>query len=114
MKIVSTREFRNGAKTYFELAEKERVAVKRGKKFVNLIVTSEPDSQFFSEEWVKEFLAIPEEYRCNPFDISASGDLYWADKRNIEQIKERIGSVSTNDAVKISSADNLKSLLDSL
>jgi len=114
MKIVSTREFRNGAKTYFELAEKERVAVKRGNKFVNLIVTNEPDSQFFSEQWVKEFLAIPAEYRCNPFDISPSGDLHWADKRNIEKVKERLKGASTDDVVNIKSTDALKSLLDSL
>lgn len=114
MKIVSTREFRNGTKTYFELAEKERVAVKRGSKFVNLIVTNEPDSQFFSEQWVKEFLDIPTEYRCNPFDLSSNGDLYWADKRNIDQVKERLNGDRADDAVSITSTDALKSLLDSL
>ena len=29
-------------KTYFELAEKERIAVKRGRKYVNLIVLTCP------------------------------------------------------------------------
>ena len=80
------KELRRAAKTYFELAEKEGVAVKRSKKFVNLIVTDKPDSQFFTETWIQEFLAIPKKYRCNPFDISPSGDLYWADKRNIKQL----------------------------
>ena len=31
-------------------------------------------------------MKIPEEYRVNPFDVSPSGDLYFADKRNIERI----------------------------
>lgn len=29
---------------------------------------------------------IPEEYRVNPFDISPSGDLFFADKRNLDRI----------------------------
>lgn len=41
-------------------------------------------------EWVKEFMAIPEEFRLNPFEISDSGDLYWADKRNVEAVKASI------------------------
>lgn len=38
MKVITTREIVRETKTYFELAEKERVVVKRGKKYVNLIV----------------------------------------------------------------------------
>lgn len=30
MKVITTRQIRNEMKTYFELAEKERVLVKRG------------------------------------------------------------------------------------
>lgn len=114
MKIISTREFRNETKTYFELAEKERVAVKRGKKFVNFIVTDEPDSQFFSEDWIKKFLAIPEKSRCNPFDISPSGDLYWADKRNIKQLKNRLSKPAESNPITVSTPEELKSVLDSL
>lgn len=36
------------------------------------------------KNWIKGFIAIPDEYRCNPFDISPSGDLFWADSRNVE------------------------------
>lgn len=114
MKIISTREFRNGAKAYFELAEKERVAVKRGKKFVNFIVTDAPDSPFFNEAWIKVFLAIPEKHRCNPFDISSTGDLFWADKRNVEQFKNRLSKPLEADPVTVRTPGELKSLLDSL
>lgn len=114
MKIISTREFRNEAKTYFELAEKERVVVKRGEKFVNFIVTDEPDSQFFGEYWIKEFLAIPENYRCNAFDVSPSGDLYWADKRNVDRPKRTISDSQSNGNVTVTTAEQLKSLLDSI
>lgn len=100
MKIVTTREIVRETKKYFELAEKERVAVKRGRKYVNLIVTDEPDTRFVSVDWINEFMKIPSEYRVNPFDISPSGDLFFADKRNIEHIdKARAGQTKrlTND-----------------
>jgi hypothetical protein len=87
MKIITTREIARQTKAYFELAETEQVAVKRGKnKYVNLVVTEEPDTKFVSENWVKEFLSIPAEHRVNPFDVSPSGDLFFADKRNLEHI----------------------------
>jgi hypothetical protein len=114
MKIITTREFRNEAKAYFELAEKESIVVKRGKKFVNFVVTDDPDARFFSETWMKDFFAIPEEYRCNPFDISPSGDLYWADKRNVDEIKKRINEPIEGNALTISTSDELKLFFDSL
>lgn len=98
---------RSEAKTYFELAEKERIAVKRGNKFVNLIVSDDPGKVFVDENWVRDFLAIPEEHRCNPFDISPSGDLYWADKRNVEQLKKRVNSLNKESSVKIRDINNI-------
>ena len=91
MKIITTRDIRKETKFFFELAEKERVAVKRGKnKYVNLIVTEDPDIKFITEDWVKEFMAIPDEYRVNPFEISPSGDLFFADSRNVENLKRDV------------------------
>jgi hypothetical protein len=87
MKVLTTREIRSEMKTYFELADTERIVVKRGKKYINLLVSDVPDDVFVDMIWVKEFFSIPEEYRCNPFEISPSGDLFWADRRNVEQLK---------------------------
>lgn len=114
MKIITTREMRAYAKTFFELAEKERVAVKRGRKYVNLVVTSEPDSQFVSEEWIKEFMSIPMEHRCNPFDISPSGDLYFADKRNVEKLNKSIKASKTEKITRVNTKKELGDLLNSL
>lgn len=88
MKVITTREIARQTKTFFELAETERVAVKRGKKFINLIVSDTPDSVFVSVDWFKEFMSIPAEYRCDPFEFSPSGDLFFADRRNIERISK--------------------------
>jgi len=94
MKVITTREMRNDAKTYFELAEKESVVVKRGKnKYVNLVITNSPDKKFFTDDWLKEFFEIPAEYRVNPFNVSPSGDLFWADKRNVEHVDKAIEEV---------------------
>ena len=96
MKVITTREILRQAKIYFDLAEKERVTIKRGKKFVALVVTDEPDEKFVSENWIKEFMAIPAEYRVNPFEVSPSGDLFFADKRNLEHIDRAMkGEVKT-------------------
>ncbi len=35
----------------------------------------------------KEIEAIPEEYRCDPYEISPSGDPFFADKRNVEELR---------------------------
>lgn len=107
MKVITTREIRSETKTYFELAEKERVAVKRGNKFVNLIVSDDPNKTYVDEDWVKGFLAIPDEYRCNPFDISPSGDLFWADSRNVEKVKAGIAESEKNTGIKIKDIDDL-------
>jgi hypothetical protein len=110
MKVITTREIARQTKAYFELAETERVAVKRGNKYVNLIVTEDPDTKFMSESWIKEFwikefFSIPAEYRVNPFDVSPSGDLFFADKRNLEHIdkagKGKIKTLSREDQTKL-------------
>ena len=88
MRVITTRDIVRQTKTYFDMAETERVAVRRGKKYVNMIVSDSPDKIYLDEDWIREYLEIPEEYRCNPFDISTTGDIYFADKRNIERLRE--------------------------
>jgi len=90
MVIVSSREFRDRQKKYLDLAEEEKVLIRRGKKYINLFVTKEPDNNFLDETWAKGFFSIPSEFRCNPFDMSPSGDLFYADKRNVEYVKKHI------------------------
>jgi uncharacterized short protein YbdD (DUF466 family) len=110
MKVITTRDIRNHTKNYFELAEKERVSVKRGTKYINLMVSKNPDAVYISENWVREFFAIPEEYRCNPFDVSPSGDLFWADKRNVQQLKDTIEAAKTTNWTRLKKEDQKKFL----
>lgn len=41
----------------------------------------------YRRKWLVEFFSIPQEFRCNPFDTSESGDIFFADKRNVEKLK---------------------------
>jgi hypothetical protein len=90
MVLVSTREFRTHQKKYFDIAVHEKVVVKRGKLFFSIVASSKPDSRHIDYEWLKEYNAIPDEYRCDPFAMSPSGDLFYADRRNVEKVKQTI------------------------
>ena len=78
------------------MAEKERVAIKRGKKYINLIVSDDPAKRYVDEDWIAAFLSIPAEYWVNPFDVSPSGDLYFADKRNLDRIDKAMSDESVS------------------
>ncbi|WP_042372588.1 hypothetical protein [Bacteroides neonati] len=64
MIVVSSREFRDNQKKFFDLAEKERVVIKRKSQFMELVPRGE---------------TIPE-------SVSPSNDPYFDDPRNIEAI----------------------------
>jgi hypothetical protein len=72
------------------MAEKERVAVKRGKRYAIQTMSEDPAKLLLDEEWVRDFFAIPEEFRVNPFDVSPSGELFWADRRNVEELDRAV------------------------
>lgn len=38
---------------------------------------------------------IPEEFRCNPYDCSPSGDPFFADKRNVEAVEKALDNDDT-------------------
>ncbi|MDR2929006.1 MAG: hypothetical protein LBV41_12530 [Cytophagaceae bacterium] len=88
MKVIATREIRSVTKTFFELAEKERFFVKIRNKHINLIVSDNPEKTYVDEDCIRQFMNIPAEYRVNQFELSPSGDLFFADKRNIAHIAE--------------------------
>ena len=118
MIIVSTSEFRENQRKYFDLAEKEKVMVRRGNKYIKLFVSDKPDGDSINETWLKSFLSIPAKYRCNPFEMSASGDLYWADKRNVEYVENQSAiseqQIKEGKHTTVRTLDELNKHLDSL
>ena len=88
MKKITKKEFKQNIDTVFKQVTEESIQIEMDN---NTFYLSTIDNlQIIDNEWVKEFMAIPEEFRVNPFDISDSGDLYWADKRNVQAVKASI------------------------
>lgn len=115
MIIISPTELRNEQKKYLDLAEKEKVIVKRGRKFIKLTVSNRIDEKENEiQEWLEDYLAIPEEFRCNPFTYSPSGDVYFADKRNIAAIERGFKDVEEGRVITISSKEELNKFFDRL
>ena len=105
MEIISSREFRDNQKKYFDMVDnKKQVIVKRSKnRAYKLVPVTEDDM----------LVEIPLEYRCNPYDYSPSGDPFWADKRNVELVKK---AIEKKDQVSVSfnSEEDLKQFLKHL
>ena len=103
MKIVTSREFRDNQKKYFDMVDnKEQVVVKRKNRAYKLVPVSDDDM----------LVDIPKEFRCDPYEVSPSGDTFWADKRNVEKVKK---AIEDNEiALRLTSEDEIKNFLDSL
>jgi hypothetical protein len=103
MKIVTSREFRDHQKKYFEMVDNnEQIIVKRKNRAYKLVPVSDDDM----------LVDIPKEFRCDPYEISPSGDTFWADKRNVEKVKKAIEDKEI--ALRLTSEDDIKNFLDSL
>lgn len=104
MKVVSSREFRDNQKKYFDMVDnKEQIIVKRKNRAYKLVPVSDDDM----------LIEIPQEFRIDPYDISPSGDVFWADKRNVEIVKKAIKN-KDKIAEKLNSADAIKNFLNKL
>lgn len=57
------------------------------------------------------FNSIPAEYRCDPFEISPSGDPFFADRRNVDMINERIGQIEPGKVNEILPEESLDDFL---
>ncbi|KAA6347950.1 hypothetical protein EZS27_004595 [termite gut metagenome] len=75
MVIISTQEFRDNQKKFFDLAEKERVIIKRKSKLVELVVTDK-----LSE---------------NP---SPSGDPWFDNPENVREVERRCADIDSGKA----------------
>lgn len=88
MKKITEIQFKQNIDAFLEQDTDEPIQI----ELVNntLYLSTIQNTNVIDNEWVKEFMAIPEEFRINPFEISDSGDLYWADKRNVDGVNDII------------------------
>ena len=105
MKIVSSREFRENQKKFFDMVDnKEQVIVKRSKsRAYKLVPVTEDDM----------LVDIPKEFRTDPYEISKSGDLFWSDKRNVYKVMKAIEN-RDQVAEKLNSPEDIKNFLNNL
>ena len=92
MVVVSSREFRTNMMTYFTESNGDDFIVKtrdHGSFKVSIKPVKRDDA----------ILNIPPEYRRDPYEISPSGDPFFADQRNIDMIEKRIKESEKEDAV---------------
>ena len=64
-----------------------------------------------------EIAAIPKEFRCDPYEVSPSGDPYFADKRNVEGVRKRLEETQNSDMstlVSTKSREEIEQLIESL
>ena len=103
MKIVTSREFRDHQKKYFEMVDNnEQIIVKRKNRAYKLVPVNDDDM----------LVDIPKEFRCDPYEVSPSGDMFWADKRNVEKVKKAIEDKDI--ALRLTSEEDIKNFMDSL
>ena len=81
MKIITTREFRENQKAYFDLAETERVIIHRGKNRKPVLLT--------------------------PIDQSTETDIFFSDPAVLASIKQGIEDVKAGKITRISDLKNI-------
>ena len=94
MKKITEIQFKHNVDAFLEQATDETIQIETESN--TLYLSTIQNTNIIDKEWVKEFMAIPEEFRINPFEISDSGDLYWADKRNVEGGEENYNVINYN------------------
>ena len=91
MIVVSSRDFRTNMMSYFTESNGDDFIVK----------TRDHGSFKVSIKPIKRndaILSIPLEFRRDPYEISPSGDPFFADQRNIDMIEERLQKAESDGA----------------
>lgn len=81
MRIITTREFRENQKSYFDLAEKEKVIVHRGKNRKPVLLT--------------------------PIEESEESDMYFSDPKVIASILRGIEDLKEGRIIRIKDTKNI-------
>jgi len=72
----------------------------------------------YTEEDVEWFFSIPKKYRIDPFEMIDDGDIYWADQRNINQLKRDFDQAEKDKAegrtITFNSVEELDNYIQSL
>lgn len=81
MRVISSREFRDNQKAYFDLAEEERIIVHRGKNRKPVLLT--------------------------PIEESSESDIYFSDPHVLESIKKGLEDIKAGNVTRIKDPKNI-------
>jgi hypothetical protein len=67
-------------------------------------------------DWLVNKLTEPSPHQVNPYDISPSGDDFFADSRNVEAVQRDIDAAHRPDAkfTRLETKDDINALINSL
>ena len=67
-------------------------------------------------DWLVSKLTEPSPHQVNPYDISPSGDDFFADSRNVEAVQRDIDAAHRPDAkfTRLETKDDINALINSL
>jgi hypothetical protein len=86
-------------------------------KSANILPTAEK-AVGIKKIWFNDFFSIPEQFRCNPFDYSPTGDMFYADKRNVENLKKSLAvanqQIKKGKAKAVKTMEELTSFLENM
>ncbi len=91
MIVVSSREFRTNMMSYFTESNGDDFIVKtrdHGAFKVSIKPVKRDDT----------ILSIPPKFRRDPYEISPSGDPFFADQRNIDMLEKRLKEAESEEA----------------
>lgn len=129
MLVVSSKKFSANPTLYMDQVDIDGgVVIRRGasRKYVLTPVKTDrgEDSVVFRAKhemsstqfrtWLRHYLEIPVEYRCNPFDTAVDGDWWFADKRNLATIEEGREDIRHGRYTTVKNKEEMRALLDSL
>jgi len=68
-------------------------------------ITGLYEEGYYTDSELERFFSIPKKYRADPFEVSPSGDVYWADKRNVDDLDTSLAHVKNGLVKKLSRED---------
>lgn len=104
MIVVSSRDFRTNLIEYFKNASGDDFIVKTrdaGSFKVSITPVQKEDA----------IVSIPIEFRCNPYEVSPSGDPFFADKRNVQEIEKGLQQLEEGKTKKMLPGESLTDFL---
>jgi len=66
------------------------IPLKEKKESLEIKILRLYEEGHYDDEDIKWFFETPKEYRVDPFELSPSGDIHWADKRRVEKLYKDI------------------------